>query len=183
MGKGEVWAPVIPLWERVNIVAHSPRSVMHLSTYLVCILLPIFRADRLNLSKSHQIRCIVVRVDRDAYGGGSKLIVRVLVTIAPLSYRQTLALSLQSSRPHLEVRIVAPEDLDREVERFEPHLVVCNEASSLVRANVLSWVQILFENSLDALVSVDGRASEVHDVSTDDLLGAIDETEDLVSRG
>jgi hypothetical protein len=109
--------------------------------------------------------------------------VRVLVSIAPLSYRQAVALSLRRHRPRLEVRIAAPGDLDREVERFEPHLVVCNEATSLVRANVLSWVEILFENGLDALVSLDGQTSEVHDISTDDVLGAIDETERMVSGG
>ena len=107
---------------------------------------------------------------------------RVLVSIVPLSYRQALALSLRRHRPLLEVMIVAPEDLDREVERFEPHLVVCNEATLLVRTSVPSWVVILFENGLDALISVDGQTSEVHDVSTDDVIGAIDETERIVPQ-
>jgi hypothetical protein len=87
-------------------------------------------------------------------------------------------------RPHLEVRIAAPEDLAREVGHFEPHLVVCNEVSLLVRENVPSWVQILFEDGLDALVSVGGQEpSEIHDISMDDLFGAIDETKEIVSRG
>ena len=108
---------------------------------------------------------------------------RVLISIAPRSYRQVVALTLRRYRPRLEVRLAAPEDLDPEVGRFEPHLVVCNAATALVQANVPSWVQILFEDGLDAIVSVGGQTSEVHDISTDDLLGAVDETEKMVSQG
>ena len=111
------------------------------------------------------------------------MIVRVLVSIAPLSYRQAVAQALARSRPRLEVRIAPPEDLDREVGRFGPHLVVCNEATAFVRSNVLSWVEIAFEDGLDAAISLDGRTSLVHDVSMDDLLAAVDETERMVSRG
>jgi hypothetical protein len=134
----------------------------------------------LSLSKS---KYIGIRVDRYVEGGGSKQIVRVLVSIAPLSYREAVALSLTKHRPHLETRIVPPEDLDQEAESFEPHLVVCNEVTQTVRENVPSWVQILLEDGLDAVVSVNGQSLEVHDISTEDLLGALDETEEMASRG
>ena len=148
--------------------------------YVAYILLPIFRLRRLSLSKC---KYIGIRVDRYVEGGGSKPIVRVLVSIAPLSYREAVALSLTKYRPHLETRIAPPEDLDQEVESFEPHLVVCNEVTQTVRENVPSWVQILLEDGLDAVVSVNGQSLEVHDISTEDLLGALDETEEMVSRG
>jgi hypothetical protein len=83
---------------------------------------------------------------------------------------------------HSEVRIVAPEDLDGEVERFQPHLVVCNEVTPLVEANVLSWIQILLEDGLNAIVSLDGKTSEVHDISEDDVFAAVDETEKMISQ-
>ena len=134
----------------------------------------------MSLSKS---KYIGIRVDRYVEGGGSKQIVRVLVPIAPLSYREAVALSLIRHRPHLETRIAPPEDLDREVGSFEPHLVVCNEVTQTVRENVPSWVQVLFENGLDAVVSVNGQSLEVHDISTEDLLRALDETEEMASRG
>jgi hypothetical protein len=91
---------------------------------------------------------------------------------------------LQMHRPNLEVKIAPPEGLDQEVGGFEPHLVVCNEASPLVRANVLSYVEILFENGLDARVTVSGyQTSKVEDIGMADLLGAIDETEKMVLPG
>jgi hypothetical protein len=65
---------------------------------------------------------------------------------------------------------------------FEPRLVVCNEVTQTVRENVPSWVQILLENGLEAVVSVNGQSLEVHDISMEDLLGAVDETE-MASRG
>jgi hypothetical protein len=105
-------------------------------------------------------------------------LVRILVSIAPLSYRESIALNLTRYRPHVETRIAAPEDLDQEVGSFKPHLVVCNEVTEAVRQNVLCWVQILFENGLDAIISVDGQDSEVHDISTEDLLRAVDQTEE-----
>ena len=108
---------------------------------------------------------------------------RVLVSIAPLSYREAVALSLTRYRPHLETRIAPPEDLDQEVENFKPDLVVCNEVTQTVRENVPSWVQVLFENGLDAVVSVNGQSLEVHNISMEDLLGAVDETEEMASRG
>ncbi len=107
---------------------------------------------------------------------------RVLISIAPRSYREAVALTLQQHRPNLEVKITPPEGLDREVGGFEPHLVVCNETTPLVRANVLSYVEILFENGLDARVTVNGyQTSRVEDIGMDDLLKTIDETERMVS--
>jgi hypothetical protein len=73
--------------------------------------------------------------------------------------------------------------LDREVGSFEPDLVVCNEVTEAVRENIRSWIVILFENGLDAIVSVNGQSLEVHDISMEDLLGAVDETEEMASRG
>ena len=51
-----------------------------------------------------------------------------------------------------------------------------------MRENVPSWVQILLENGLDAVVSVNGQSLEVHDISTEVLLRALDETEEMASR-
>ena len=91
---------------------------------------------------------------------------------------------MQMHRPNLEVKIAPPEGLDQEVGGFEPHLVVCNQTTPLVRANVLSYVEILFENGLDARVTVSGYpSSRVEDIGMADLLGTIDETERIVLPG
>jgi hypothetical protein len=55
--------------------------------------------------------------------------VRVLVTLSRLMYRQAVALSIQGARRGLvDVRIAPPERLEAELNSFRPHLLVCNEA-------------------------------------------------------
>jgi hypothetical protein len=81
--------------------------------------------------------------------------VRVLVAIAPRSYREAVALYIYQKRPLAEVLITPPGELEREVGRFRPHMVVCNETTDNVLGSVHSWVEILFEDSLSANVRVD----------------------------
>jgi hypothetical protein len=106
--------------------------------------------------------------------------VRVIVAIAPRSYREALALYVRQQRPQAEVLIVAPEALAAETQRLEPHLVVSNEVPEGLRGSALSWIEVLFEDSLDARVSVDNRSMrKIEDIGMDDLLEILDETEEL----
>ena len=109
---------------------------------------------------------------------------RILVSIVPRSYREAIARTLMRDRPHHEVRIAVPEDLDRDVAHFEPHLVVSIEVTSLMQETVTSVVRIMYEESLNAHLYVDNQeSSKVHDISMKDLLGAVDETERILSQG
>jgi hypothetical protein len=105
----------------------------------------------------------------------------VLVAIAPRSYREAVALYIHQHRPRAEVSAISPEGLDAEVRRSSPHLVVYNEASEAVCEVAISWARILFEDSLDAEVSIDGRSRRVEDVGMGDLLELFDQTEALLS--
>jgi hypothetical protein len=91
----------------------------------------------------------------------SENLIRVLVAIKPVLYREAIAGALQKHRPHLEVRTVAPEGLDGEVVRFEPHLVFCHQATAKVRERVLSWVEVAYEDSIDAAASISGESSKI----------------------
>jgi hypothetical protein len=106
---------------------------------------------------------------------------RVLVSIAPILYREAIANALRRHRRHLDVRIAAPVDLYKEVGRFEPHLVFCNQATTKVRKSVPSWVEVAYEDSLDATVSVHGEHSKIKDISTSDLLSIVDRAQERVS--
>ena len=61
-------------------------------------------------------------------------IVRVLVTVSPLMYREAIALSLHQRRPDFEVRIAPPEAAEKEVRGFGPHLLVHNDTDGLDRS-------------------------------------------------
>ena len=144
-----------------------------------------FRADRLGSVQSRYInprklRTGTLRANRRARSRSTRKEGANPARTGRHRDRQTLALTLRTHRPQVEVRIASPDALDREAERFEPHLVVCNEASQKVRGAVISWVEILIHDSLDANISVGGQDLRVEDITIDYLLGMVDETEELV---
>ncbi|HVF01081.1 MAG TPA: hypothetical protein VNA27_07050 [Rubrobacteraceae bacterium] len=108
---------------------------------------------------------------------------RVLVANSPLMYRESLALSIQRARPNFEVLIANPGKLDGQVESLAPHAFVRDDDGVETRSpdGVVCWVGIMIDNHLNARISVDGKISEIHDVSLEEFLAALDETERLIS--
>lgn len=108
--------------------------------------------------------------------------IRVLISIAPRSYRESLALMLQRSRSDSDVRVVSPDLLEDEAQSFEPHMVVCNDESYPKLAEIIhSRVEILFVDDLHANIAVDGQSETIRDVSVEDLLKVMDRTRNLIS--
>jgi hypothetical protein len=129
--------------------------------------------------------------------------VRVLVANTPLMYRESLALSIQRARPNFEVLLASPEKLNGEVESLAPHALVRDDDGvdtwsveslaphALVRdddgvdtwspGGVVCWVGIIIDDHLNARISVNGKISEIHDVSLEEFVAALDETERLIS--
>ena len=110
---------------------------------------------------------------------------RVLITITPLMYREAIAASLQRNRPDLKVRIAAPEESEEVVRDFEPHLLVRNDTDGLdprVLEGVPCWVEVLYSDSMDAKICVDGRVEESQDISTEELLRVVDEAGELMRQ-
>ena len=106
---------------------------------------------------------------------------RVLISIAPVLYREAIANALRRHRPQLDVQTAAPDDLDKEVDWFEPHLVFCNQATAKVRESVPSWVEVAYEDSIDATTSMDGQHSKINDISTSNLLSIVDRAQERFS--
>jgi hypothetical protein len=111
--------------------------------------------------------------------------VRILVANSPRMYRESLALAIHRHSPTFEVLIAAPKDLDRVVERFVPHALVRDDDGGATGApeGVVCWVGIIIDNRLNARIGMKGRISEVHDVSLDEFLAALDKAEELLSTG
>jgi hypothetical protein len=109
--------------------------------------------------------------------------IRVLISIAPRSYRESLALVLQRSRPDSNVRIVSAEGLEAEAQSFKPHLVVCNDESYPKLAGIIhSRMEILFMDDLHANISIDGQSETIRDVSVEDVLRVLDRTRASMSE-
>ena len=103
---------------------------------------------------------------------------RALITLTPRMYREAVAQSVRRSCPGFEVRIAPLEAVEEEVKAFEPLLLVRNDTDGIdpeVLARVPCWVEVLYSDSMDAKISVDGRVEEASDISTEELLRVADE--------
>jgi len=98
-------------------------------------------------------------------------------------YRESLALSIQRARPNFEVLLAEPEKLNGEVESLAPHALVRDDdgVDTWSPDGVVCWVGIIIDDHLNARISVNGKISEIHDVSLEEFVAALDETERLIS--
>jgi hypothetical protein len=102
---------------------------------------------------------------------------RVVVATELQSYRQALAAAFRELRPGVEVFEVEEDDLDREVERLGPDLVVCSRLTSRIVERAPSWVELYPNHGAHSVVSVLGAHSTIREIQLSDLLSIIDRTE------
>ena len=107
---------------------------------------------------------------------------RALVANDPRVYRELIADALVRLRPLVEVSAAEPEELEREVERVRPHLVISSRATNAEeRAGCLRWV-VLYPNCENRVEIYEGGAGGravrlLEGVGVTDLLSVVDETE------
>ena len=89
---------------------------------------------------------------------------RIVVANEPRSYREALAVACQVLRPEVEVILAEPVDLDAEVVRLDPQLVLCSQLTEGLRTGSRAWVVLYPGGAARAVISVAG-----HRVTTGDL--------------
>ena len=109
--------------------------------------------------------------------------VRILVACEFKSYREAIAAAFRVLRPDVEVFEADEEDLDREVVRLSPELVVCSRLTTRVSANVHSWVELYPRCGSQSFVSVQGDRSTIEEIQLSDLLSILDEVAGMSARG
>ena len=97
----------------------------------------------------------------------------VLVANELASYRESIAAVLRYSFPDLEVFEATSADLNREVLRLRPELVICSRATSLVRDRVPNWVELYPECEPVSTFYLDGERSVKEQVDLSDLLSIV----------
>ncbi|MBA3636916.1 MAG: hypothetical protein M3Q62_05465 [Actinomycetota bacterium] len=109
---------------------------------------------------------------------------RILIANTPLMYRESLALAIHRHNPDFEVMIADPATMDGEAERFGPHTLIRDDDGIEVASpdGVVCWVGIMIDDHLKARISVDGKVSEIHEVSMDEVLAALEEAAKFVSE-
>jgi hypothetical protein len=110
--------------------------------------------------------------------------VRILVTVKPQMYRETLALALHRYRPDAEVMLAVADSVDGEVTEFGPDLLVRNDNDGLPPEylNAIACrIEILFTDGMDVRVNLHGQVREIKDMGVDELLTVLDEVEEFTS--
>ncbi|CAN5640915.1 hypothetical protein BH24ACT18_BH24ACT18_09440 [soil metagenome] len=102
------------------------------------------------------------------------IIRHVLVANELTSYRESIAAVLRSSFPDLEVFEATSADLNREVLRVRPELVICSRVTSLVKERVPNWVELDPECEHSSTFCLDGEQSLREQVDLSDLISVVD---------
>ena len=113
-------------------------------------------------------------------------LVRILITVSPLMYRESLALAIYQRHPDFDVLLGAPESLDGEAESFQPHLLVRNDTDGAhmeLLTGVLCRIEILYSDSMHARISLDSEVWEIEDISIDNLLEIVEGVEKSIPEG
>jgi len=101
-------------------------------------------------------------------------------------YAEALAFPLRERRPGAEVFLLEdPADLEREVRRLRPHLVVANRVPRAAMGDAF-WVRVAEPvgsagaGGLGAEIGADGPPRSVADVRVGDVIAALDRAEALL---
>jgi hypothetical protein len=108
--------------------------------------------------------------------------VRILIANEPRAYREVFASALRTIRPCAEIVEAPSEDLDGEVMRFRPDMVLCSNVTPVVESTVQNWVLLYPENEPLVMVSTAGELSTVSDVDLKDIVALVDKTTEMIDN-
>ena len=110
-------------------------------------------------------------------------VVRILVAIEPQMYGEVLAFHFRQERPLSEVTRASSQTLNAEAQRTRPHLIIANEVPpELKEEGGFFWVEVHMEDELVASVSANGYSTTIQNVSLQELLAAVDKTEEAIAH-
>jgi hypothetical protein len=106
---------------------------------------------------------------------------KVLILLAnePRAYRESIAEVFRQLRPNVEAITAEPEELEARILRLAPDMVVCSDATSVVRERVAFWVELYPEYGSRSVVGIEGRRTTIEEIQLSDLLSILDRAERL----
>jgi hypothetical protein len=115
---------------------------------------------------------------------------RVLVAFEDVrsSYSRVIARAIRELRQGLEVRSIVLEELEQELVRFDPHVVVCSRPNGTHPSTRGAWVQIPSDDGLEdderlARICLDGEHWRTDGPPLSELLEVLDETHERLREG
>lgn len=104
---------------------------------------------------------------------------RILVAMDMRSYREVLAETFREFLPDTQVFEAEPEDLDRDVDRLQPDVVICSKVTDLVEAGVPNWIELYPGHGMESIVSIGGERRVFERIQLADLFSIFDQLEML----
>lgn len=95
------------------------------------------------------------------------------------SYREALAETFREFFPTMQVFEVAPEDLDAEIDRLHPDVVVCSKTTDLLEAGVPNWIELYPGHGMESIASIGGKRTTFASIDLADLFSIFDQLEML----
>ena len=108
--------------------------------------------------------------------------VRILVANEPRLYREAFASVFRMSRPYVEVIAAEHEEIDNQVSRFHPDLVICEHVTPTVQRVARSWIAVRVENDEFIATSNSSALSTRTNAELNDFLSVIDDVEEQIRR-
>jgi hypothetical protein len=90
-------------------------------------------------------------------------------------YRETIAAALRVLRPETEVKSTILEELEGELERFDPQVVICSGHKEVEPGIRLAWIELSIDPTMPNKISVGGRHYERTNPTMEELLKVIEE--------
>jgi hypothetical protein len=90
-------------------------------------------------------------------------------------YRETIAAALRILRPETEVKSTTLEELEWELERFDPQVVICSRHKEVEPGIRLIWIELSVDPTMPTKISVGGRHFERANPTIEVLLEVIEE--------
>jgi hypothetical protein len=97
-------------------------------------------------------------------------------------YGDSIARAIRNARPHIEIAVCERMELEAEVARFDPHLIISNPPiPTEVVSGRLAWVELSPHPDATWMICVGGRRWESLNPTLKELLSVIDETQELAA--
>jgi hypothetical protein len=99
------------------------------------------------------------------------------------SYGQTMVGAIRGLRPQTEAALAQVRELEAEVGRLDPHLVICNRQNSIDPGGRAAWARLSDEPDEPSEFCLAGRRWGSENPDLEEVLAIIDEMERLLREG
>lgn len=100
-----------------------------------------------------------------------------------LAYRDALVHVVRALRPRVSVTAVSLRSLEWELERLEPHLVVCSQPNTVNPVGGAAWYKLSHEPDEPSEMCLGGRRLSSENPGLGELVALVDEVEEAIRVG